>query len=249
MLEEWIRIQHVKGNRDGGEMGSTLLKLYGDEPFPYPLTQAAPEGTPQDILGHAISEYKKGHLTPELVDATWQTIWKTWGERINHTFQVPSCDRTPEELGGLAGKNRAVLLVPDEIYTKEGLVLIGKMFPKIQGWTKSENVKVKDNNGGSIDIEMDIDSPNRNTSEDKARNIFIRERRRVQRFATYIVGSQFSQLLTGRYLDEGSTWSRCFDSVSGGFAVAKFESDGRLKVARLSVHPSLGYRSEGVKEA
>ena len=61
-----------------------------DIPFPSVATPIAPEVSLQDTLGRAISEYNKGHLTPELVNTTWQTIWKTWGESDSHTFQVPS---------------------------------------------------------------------------------------------------------------------------------------------------------------
>lgn len=164
----------------------------------------------QDVLGLAILEYSKESLTPELVDTTWQTIWKTWGESVSHTFQVPSCDRTSEELAQLQREEKADLLVPDELYTKEGLVLLGRIFPKMRSWSVSEQTTVTNehNKGGSIDIEMDLDSPHRNTGEKQAMDILRKERRTGQRLATLIVGSQFSKLSTDRYLDEGATWSR-----------------------------------------
>lgn len=149
MLEKWIEAQRLKNNAAGVEMGSTLLHLYGDEPLPS-VALVAPEAISKDILCLAISEYKEGPLTPELVNVTWQKIWKKWGENVSHTFQVPSCDRTPEDLAKLQKEGKTVLLIPDEVYTKEGLVLLGRIFPKMQSWSVQEGTTVvnKDNNGG-----------------------------------------------------------------------------------------------------
>lgn len=217
----------------------------------------AAENLPENIvLERAILEYKKESLTPELVDTTWQIIWKTWGDRVGHTLRVPSCDRTTKELEKLQKEGKAILLVPDELYTKEGLVLLGRMFPKMRSWSVSEQTTVTNehNKGGSIDIEMDLDSPHRNTREKQAVDILRKEGRTGQRLATLIVGSQFSKLSTDRYLDEGATWSRLPGSRLGGLILhARFCSDGRLDVrwhlGRESHGPRLGFRSEGVKKA
>lgn len=269
MLEKWIEAQRLKNNAAGVEIGSTLLRLYGDEPFPSAATPITPEARilqpgelvsaqeSKDALDRAISEYKEGSLTPELVNTTWQTIWKAWGESINHTFQVPSCDRTSEDLAELQKEGKAVLLLPDEIYTKEGLVLLGRMFPKMQNWSVEEGTTVTNDHdkGGAIDIEMDVDSPNRSTNETQAMDILKKEGRGGQRLATFIIGAQFSNLLTGRYLDEGSTWSRLLGSRSGGYVVgAYFNAGGRLHGywyldPRRPRGPSVGGRSEGVKKA
>lgn len=231
-------------------------EAYGEIPLPSVVVAAVPEVIPQDILGRAILEYKEGPLTPELVDKAWQAIWRTWGESICHAFDVPSCDRTSEDLAELEKEGKAVLLLPDEIYTKEGLILLGRIFPKMQSWSIRERATVTNEHekGGSIDIEMNIDSPNRNTNEEQAMDILKKEGRRGQRFATFIVGSQFSKLLTGCYLDEGATWSRLPGSRRGVEVLdALFRSDGRLRVvsglSRGSRGPALGFRSEGVKRA
>lgn len=240
---------------------------YPDISLPSAATPVAPEARDlqpgelvraqesKDSLSLAISEYKAGPLTTELVDKTWQAIWKTWGESINHAFDVPSCDRTPEELAKLQKEGKAVLLVPDELYTKEGLVLFGRMFPKMQSWSVREGTTVTNdhNKGGSIDIEMDIASPNRDTNERQAIDILKKEERKGQRLATFIVGSQFSKLLTDRYLDEAPTWSRVHGSRSEDYVLhAGFYSGGYLRVRsnlyRENRNPGLGFRSEGVKK-
>ena len=253
MLEGWIRGQGLRGNQHAVDDGQRLLRLHGEIPISSVPSPVDPEVIPQDIL-RAISEYLKGPLTPELVDTTWQTIWTTWGESNNHAFQVPPCDRTSEGLRELQKEGKAALLVPDEIYTKEGLVLLGGMFPKIRGWSVSGKTTVvnEDNNGGSIDIEMDIDSPNRDTNEEQAMDMLKWEGRKGQRFATFIIGSQFSKLLTRRYLDEGSTWSRLPGSFSEGYILCVHSGSlGGLSVFSgldwKAHNPDLGFRSEGRK--
>ncbi len=94
------------------------------------------------------------------------------------------------------------------------------MSPKMQSWSVSQGTSVinGDNKGGSIDIEMDIDSPNRNTNEKQTVDMLKKEGRKGQRLATFIIGSRFSKLLTDHYLDEGSTLSRLPGSRSEGDA-------------------------------
>lgn len=162
----------------------------------------APEMIPQDILSSAISEYINGPLTPELVDDTWKTIWETWGTSIRHTFQVPRCDRTSEELEKLFEEGSQVLLVPDELYTKEGLELVKSIF-RIVNWPSS-SISNQENKGGCIDIEMTLDSPYRNTKENKAMGILKKEKRAGQRLATYLVGSHFIYLQRSHYFDENT---------------------------------------------
>lgn len=74
------------------------------------------------------------------------------------------------------------------------------------------------------------------------------------RLSAYILASQASKVLTGHYLDEGSTWSRLLGSHDEGHVVrASFYSDGDLHVVWALDpefrYPSIGGRSEGVKKA
>ena len=203
----------------------------------------------------AIAEYERQPHTPELVDRTWQALWQAWGERIDHEFSVPSCDRDTGELAELKEKGNGVLLIPDEITTTpEGLVLLGKIFPEMEVWAvqRSTTIKNEHNRGGCIDIEMSVDAPNINTTTVNLSTKLNAEGRDGQRLAVYIVGSQFSKLLTGRYFDMGGTWSLLLGSRDeGDIVVARFPQDraGRLFVG-WSLSPDLsdsplGGRSEG----
>src|SRR3989344_2880420 len=119
--------------------------------------------TPADFLAQVIREYKTTSHTPELIYKTWQAIWNAWGEPIGHSFDVPACDRTSEQLEALRAEVRGVLLVPDEIYTKEGLALLGRIFPKMGNWSVGENTTVVNEREGEgcIDVEMTVDAPYR----------------------------------------------------------------------------------------
>lgn len=211
----------------------------------------------QDVLGHAMSEYKKGPLTPELVNSTWKAIWETWGQRVNHTFQVPSCDRTSEELTQLQKKGKEILMLPDELYAKDGLVILGRIFPFMDNnWTTREIAEITNEHdkGGSMDVEMGFRTLNTNSNEIEEMDIHKKENRIGIRLATYIVGSQFSKLLTGLYFDE-STWSPIRGSRTGRDRLdAGFDSYGRLVVnspplTRQINRGMWGVRSEGVKKA
>lgn len=212
--------------------------------------------TSQTALDRAVQEYKSQPLTPESVNKFWQTLWKVEGSEIGRVFDVPSCDRTAEELTELKEEKRAVLLIPDEFYTRAGLVLLGRMFPNmrsrfVQGGTTITN---ENNRGGCIDVEMDLKSPNGNTTQKNLEELAFSKGRNGQRLATYMVASQFSKLLTGHYFDEGDTWSRVPGSRDGdGVVSAHFSPGGDLHVSSnlfpQGRYPGLGGRFEGVKKA
>lgn len=253
MLEKWLEAKIAKGEEAAVERGRLLLEEFGDEPFPSvatPVAKPAERSPEADLIVVAIAEYQAKRPTPEIVNKTWQTLWKVWGERAGQKFNVPSCDRTTEELAQLRKENKAVLLIPDNL----DLVTLGKIFPEAKSWAVSEGTTVAEQSkGGSIDIEMDLNSPHRNTTETQAKDLLKSQGRDGQRLKTYIIGSQFSKLLTGHYFDENS-WSRLPGSRHGGCMVgASFRSGGNLYVDSglypRDRFPGMGFRSEGVKKA
>lgn len=232
-----------------------------DIPFPKAPVVVKTETfqAPGDLLKDAIIEYKRGSLTPELVNSTWQTVWRVWGESVEHQFQIPACDRSDKELATLKSEGRGIVLTPDEIYTPEGLILLGRIFPEMKSWSTEAGTTVTNevNRGGSIDIEMSVGAPYRTAqgyTEQELIDKIVSDNRDGQRLATYIVGSQFSKLLTDKYFDQDDTWSRLPGSRDEGRVVdADFYSDGHLNVddywSREDRYPGLGGRSEGVKKA
>lgn len=214
------------------------------------------KGTDMSLQEEAIiHEYKTYPHTPELIDKTWQALWKIWGERVEHVFSVPDCDRTEEELKELEEEGRGIILVPNEIYTKEGLILLGRIFQRMRSWAVEVGTTIENdyNEGGCIDIETGVDSPNMDIPQEGLEGLFTPSGRKGQRLATYIVASQFSKLLTGFYFD-GKTSSQLLGSRSGGNVVcSEFDStSGWLGVGSIINpqyrHPDLGGRSEGMKK-
>lgn len=213
-----------------------------------------------EALRPFVQEYKAAKVhTPDLINQTWNGIWKVIGERVGFEYQVPQSDRTPEELAQLRKENRANLLLPDDIYTPDGLVRLGIAFPLMNSWTTEpeEAVRISHSStqGGSIDIEMSPAAPYRTSkgyNEQELRDKIAADERLGMRLSTYLVGSQFSKLLTGQYFDE-KTWSRTPESFCDGRALgADFDSYGYVCVRRWypsDRRPALGGRSEGVKRA
>ncbi len=227
--------------------------------------------TQEHQLRRGVVEYKKGLPTPELVNKTWQTVWKVWGERIGHTFEAPTCDRTSEELAQLQKENRGVVLVPEDVTLK----MLGQIFPEMRSWAvrpgdREElsyfgvgmgafptgqyitigSVEDERTGGGCIDIEMDVRVPHTDEllNEHRIKELVQAQGRYGQRLKTYIVGSQFSKLLTGHHFGlsrlPGSSYdghSLIVDMSDGGFL--RVEKEGYLYRPYLD----WGVRSEGIK--
>ncbi|MFZ5366098.1 MAG: hypothetical protein ACOZBZ_02295 [Patescibacteria group bacterium] len=208
----------------------------------------------ENLLEEAIQEYKTQPHTPELVTKTWERLWQVWGGGVNLNFIVPACNRPQEKLVELENlpEPRMMIYCPDKIATPEGLFLLGEIFPHMESWSLEKGARVINevNVGGWYDIEARIEAPYTGTTEDGLRKLFASQGRTGQRLATYIIGAQFSFLITGHYFDDSRSrqsrllGSRCWDRV----LYARFHWSGRLIVfADLlpQFHDSLtGGRSE-----
>ena len=199
-----------------------------------------------------VFEYKRNPTSPEAVTNFWQTFIRV---SIQHSEaeidvpEIPPCDRTQEELEALRQEGRMMVYNPGFSYPVHG-----KIFPKMNSYSVKEDspIKDKETKSGWVDVEMDIDSPNTDTKEDDLEKIFKSQGRKGMRLATYILGGQASKVLTGKYFDQGSTYSRLLSSSFDGYVVdADFYSHGLLNVGWAldpQAHaPGLGGRSEGVK--
>lgn len=274
-MERWVEGQKQAGNTEAVDAGSDLLARFGEVPLrgelvliPSRIETSTAVVTPvlqdrklRDVLSLFVQEYRDAKVhTPELVNRTWQDMWGEIGRTVDFTYQVPSCDRTAEELAKLQQEGKAVLLLPDDIYTPEGLVRLGRAFPLMRSWTTNPEHAAKilygSSIGGSIDIEMSLDAPYRTTKGYRQKELVDKiaaDKRAGQRLPTYLIGSQFSQLSTGHYFDE-NTWSRLPESFhEGSMLDANFDSDGEVSVNDYwdpdFQDPDLGGRSEGVKKA
>lgn len=214
-----------------------------------------PQTGSEDLqLRSIVKEYSAQPHTPELVANFWQTFLETpiQSQELDIPVPIVSCDRTQEELDALNKEGR--MWVPE---TKLTYPQLGRIFPKMQSYVLREDSSIKDEfeqAAKGVDVEISIDSPNRDTKEEDLEKLFKSQGRKGIRLSTFILASQASKVLTGKYFDEGVTWSRLLGSRDGGgVVIAHFDSGGHLHVywARDPKRrdPSIGGRSEGVKKA
>lgn len=259
---EYLKEFGAKSNQPAdqavGKIAEAALTLRGGKDIPMPAlsTKQTQSEQPQaqDELDRILAEYKSQPLTPELVTKTWQTFLRSSVEKSGLSFPVgdiPACDRTAEELEQLRKEGRFMVYVPDVDYP-----LLGKIFPKMQSYATQEGSPIKDKyqSHGWIDVEGDLESPDRNTTEKDLEKLFESKGKRGQTLKAYIWASQFNKALTGNYFDEKDSWSRLLGSRRGGnVARVGFYSHGGLRVGwglgPQDRDPDLGGRSEGVKKA
>lgn len=214
-----------------------------------------------------IQEYQykniENKLTPELINKTWQGIWGVLGDINGSNYRVPRCKFTTEKITELKNENRAVLLLPDDIYTTSGLARLINIFPLSLKWIDDQKEAQKEmglishrsKKGGCIDVEMRLTTPYviaGGYNELELRREIEFDERFGQRFPTYLVASKFSQLTAGHPLDGHNTFSRITGSFYQNTSLAVgFNSDGYCEVFKCPSDKrfsNLGGRSEGVVE-
>lgn len=260
MLERHVIPElRATGNPEDTKLADALvarIKKRGDFPLSTSGESAiAVENPSLGSLEEAVKKFNEKPHTPEAVTSYWQTLWEIWGEKAGLSLSIPSCDRTAEEITQLEKEGRKLVYIPDELASQENRHLLGNIFPEMQSHSvKQDNfVTNESNQGGWLDIEASLDSPNLNTREKDLENQFKKQGKVGQRLNVFIVGSQDAKLQTGHYFDE-NTASRLLGSRRGGRVVdARSRVDGSLRVywgLRPQGRASYwGGRSEGSKKA
>lgn len=250
MSIEWVEGQlRQMGDDTLADSAANLRRLvterHGIADIPLPeSTQVFPLHD-EESLSLAIQTYKEAWdtntLTPELVTQTWQAFWgaKTKNIHLKSPLQIPSCDRTAEELAVLKRDNRGVILLPDEIMKPEGIEILVDMFPAIGRGVLRKNLHNVHEEGGCLDTEMESMTPYRGNNVSVLQRQLLRED--GQRVQTYIVASQFNNLLTGKpFVGKTSLFgSRLGPSI----ATVMLQSDGTLRL-REGHTQGEGYRTE-----
>jgi len=217
--------------------------------FEDPLTQVIPT-SPTERGGQLLSR--------ESITSTFSAIWTTRkilleNAGIDTVLTFTPCTYTQEELEKLEAQGRRVGYLPPEVSTQEQRCLLGIMFPEMQshGVKEGNTVTNEVSPSGWFDYEVAIDAPHLNTTEYALRKAMKKEDRLGMNLNQYIVASQDSKVLNGKYLDEVSTWARLLGSRNGGRVVrAEFNGHGYLYVYSdlhpQDRHPRLGGRFVGV---
>lgn len=220
-----------------------------------PLPESTPSQATELLVRTAVVELPR---TPDTITNTFASFWhertlrlKNAGVPLDPTFEP--CPFTQEEIDE---PGTGISYLPPELATQEQRYLLGLMFPQMQ----SHSVKI----GNTVNNEADrsgwfkyesvIDAPHRNTTEDALRIAVENEGRLGMNLNEYIIASQDSKVLTGKYLDQTSTAVRLLGSRCGGRVVdAGFDDVGSLNV-RSTLYPQdhggrLGGRSVRLPKA
>lgn len=230
----------------------------GPTPAPEPQYRTK---TPEKTLDGVIEAYKEQPTNPELVSKFWQlfvensiaaaNVRESDSEKHITVPNVPWLDRTQNELEVLRQEGRMMAYNPGLSYEQ-----LGRVFPAMGSWSVKEESAIEDvvdQAPAWMDVEASIDAPNLGTTQKQLESIFEAAGKRGQKLSTYIMGSQASKVLIGRYFDQsGLAWSRLPGSEGEDRVVAaSFRPGGSLNVYSdldpRGANPSLGGRSEGVK--
>lgn len=206
---------------------------------------------PQDSLKQAIAEYQKDVRTPELITDYWRAKLQADAENagLHLSIEIPPCNWTEEEIRrpmkDINGNDVPGIMVP--VIDTITLPVLGRIYPKMEDHTVQKDTFVKDTHDakGWVKVCASIDAPNLNTPQRIAEEFAEQQGYLGQRLITYILAAQASKDLTGRYLDEGFTWSWLTGSRGrGGVVCACFLPDGRLGTFWY-LPPEIPYRYGG----
>lgn len=221
-----------------------------------------------DRLTQSITELKANPFSPEALTNYWRTKLQEDGKKIGLDILVPDCNWTEEEIRrpmrDIRGNDVPSMMALDlrQLRGKKGLANLEQMYPKIENWPVGKRTGwfsyVRDNfevnkKDEWVKTEAIIDAPNINTTQRDLENHAKKQGYLSQWDCIYILISQVSKDLTGRYLDEGDTWSRLGSRSEGSMVTANFYSDGSLDsvwfMDQLIHDSSLGGRFVEVKRA
>ncbi|MDP3994460.1 MAG: hypothetical protein Q8P91_01345 [bacterium] len=166
-------------------------------------------------------EYKDQPFNPELLTESIRAFWEEAGHRIGKNIVVDKFPLGAEKIKEeREQRDRMAIFVPDNVNWED----LGKIFPEIGNWGLALGNPPFDiiNNSGWLWIEASVDAPNR--------YITPKEGSQGQSLKTYIIGSQISKLLTGKYFDQDGTSSKllgCF-TAKGSAIRCRFEKHGYL---------------------
>jgi len=154
---------------------------------------------------------------PAVVTRAFREIWRARGEQLGAEFPVPDCPYSAAELAGLARQRRRPGYLPAGLATQDGRALLATLFPALCSWAAVEDsVVVNDRDAwGWFDYETDVEAPHAGTAQNELLDVTADGGPTLLTLNQYIVAGHDTLLATGRYLDEGGTWSRVASRIDG----------------------------------
>ncbi len=185
----------------------------------------------------AVRAFADDPTDPDTATRALREIWRERGDRIGASFDVPPCPYSAAELRALAADVRRVGYLPPEMATQATRHLLAKIFPLLQSYALFERNPVTnlDNPSGWFDYDAAEEAPYLNTDAPELIETVTAEGRWLATLNQYVVASQDSKLLTGRYLDEGRTWSRLAQFVDGKLVCSRIDGPAAPGGERVEV--------------
>lgn len=201
------------------------------------------------FLAQSATEYTSQPHTPEITLHLWQALWIEWGAPLGLTIHVEPLTESQGKLQEREHAGDMPIYVPQVLDEQKTRNLIWRIWPemKFSGFIERDTFVDLYRHRGWRYVERNLDAPHRDTSEDALRKILTQLRRAGLTLTEYVIASQVSKLLTGRYLDE-DTNARVLGSLyQGQSAYVGFGSDGYLfldhRIRPEFQHPETGGRS------
>lgn len=206
--------------------------------------EATPRIEIKSPLDQAIEEYNSKPHTPELITAFNIVLWEQLSEIAGVDVVVPVISQSEQaRIAESETRGKGVILIPQGYEAQDQRRLIGAAFKLVGNsyvpshWSVVAGNPVKNDivHVGYRLVDMQINAPYLKTNEEQAKDLMkkgkLEEGSEGMNESEYLIGALQSKLLTGQYLDQGSTWSRLLSSSHDGQVVrARFGPYGDLDV-------------------
>lgn len=232
--------------------GSLIEKVAAEKtPSQSQRTQVpeTPTSESRKLLREVIDAYTKGPITSEVVTRYWQAKFNADGEGVGFNVIVPECNWSAEEIQRSMVDRHGNKVAGMMVYNSREITLplLGRMYPKMRSYSVEDKTPITDihDTEGWVKVYASVDALNLTTTRTQAESFAEDQGYLGGRLKNYILASQASHDLTGRYFDQGSTWSWLPGSRVGGLLVgADFGGGGFLGVGWV-LGPGIASSDEG----
>lgn len=204
-------------------------------------------------LERLAAQFKETTHNPEFLTAFFQRLWTIRQKQAGNEVlagplgPIESCPYTQEQIDQISEEGRRIGYIPHDLATDKKLPYLAAVFPSMHPSGISLNsISNELNSSGWFDYDASENTPNTYTNETELRNLFASRGRDGMNLNQYIVASQDSKLLTGKYLEERRELNRLLgSSVNGNVIAGRFDTSGKLslRIATNIVNNRTGGRS------
>lgn len=164
-------------------------------------------------------------MGPAEQTALQREIWRERGDRVGAHYDVPPCPYSDTELAAVATDGRRLGYLPPELASQHARHLLAALFPLLRCYAAHPGNAFPNTTDrvGWFDYDAGVDAPYLDLDESSLRSELAAAGRDLLSLNQYIVASEDSHRLTGRYLDERRTWSRIGTIVDGRTIAVRFD--------------------------